>query len=364
MFGHQTIRSFGARLGMQTGLIVAILVGLSFTVGVPEAECKLIQKEDQPPVKLVKKLADSPELISFDYLKVALGQPDRVSILPSGTTRQAQWFEPGTNRLRYRFEQEFGPLVPTGSVQNKFDAFLKEPEKIDMLGLSTRPKSKDASSTTHFNERGHPALVHKMSPYMTLEACHPKGDRMVNEINLSYLGPALPPVSAKEIDEALQLRITEAAKVAALGHNAQAVFLLSAYLVERPNDGDARMKLAQAYRGCGCLNQAIDQYRILATTAPSDSRFREAALQELEVMKSGSAASKHGGAASSKVRRTKSGTLSKKARTPGNASGTPAQTAHSNNPDDDPFKTDGLDWKSAPRSRSLAATERAVEPGF
>jgi hypothetical protein len=344
--GHIT-SPVGARFEAPTNFLLLVILAAILSASPPAAESKL-NDSDERSINLVTKLAYAPNLIAYDYLKNALGTPSRVSILPGGIARQAEWFDLGTNHTRYRYQQEFGPLVPVGCLRNHFELFLHEGADLDAKGLAKRLNS---SCTTHFDQSANPTGFCKLSPNMTLEAHQFGSDRSINEICLDYVGPALAPPSQSEIVEALQVRRAEAFALHRQGYRVKAAPLLSSYLKDFPNDAEAHLKLAESYKAGGCLNQAINQYSLVYALSESNSPMRLAAERGLQALKVGF-----------------SSPANKPTTNP--ADHTPAQPAKAPRPalqndlDRDPFSLELVESKIGPRPKSIASSAKVLDAGF
>jgi hypothetical protein len=338
--------SVGARFGAPTKILVSLIAGAILAVCPLLAESKP-SDGDERSIKLITKLAHTPHLISYDYLKCALGAPSRVSCLPGGIARQAEWFDMGTNHLRYRYQQEFGPLIASGSVRNHFEFFLNRGTSLTTKGLARRLNS---SCTTQYDQHANPTGFYKVSPNMTLEAHELGSDRTIGEISLDYVGPGLPAPSASEYTDALQVRRDEAFAQFGKGYRSKAAPLLSSYLKDFPSDPEAHLKLAEAYKAGGCINQAINQYSLVYALSETDPHMRQEAERGLQALKLGPIRQANVAQAS-----PPSGNQLKSRRTPADLQ---------NNPDYDPFKIELVDWKVTPRSKSIASSARALDVGF
>jgi len=239
-----------------------------------------LSDSDERSLNLVALLAAQPNLLSYEYLVAALGMPTRVSVLPGGLARQAEWFEYGTNHLRYRYQQEFGILVLNGEVRNRFELILMEGTRIDWHDLCKRL---DSACQTHFNQRGLRTHEIKVSPNVTLEACQPDNYRALSEIEIAYVGRnLLAPPPLAEILSAGLIRRQDAFDQQARGCHARAAPLLCSYLHDFPDDAEAHVRLGDSYKACGCLHEAINQYRLAYVLAQSNPTIRDQAAQALE----------------------------------------------------------------------------------
>jgi tetratricopeptide (TPR) repeat protein len=346
MYRDRITSPVGARFRALTNCLLLITVWANL-VAHPLAAQGQLTDSDERSLKLVAKLAAAPNLIAYDYLVSVLGLPNRVSVLPGGLARQAEWYELGTNQLRYRFQQEFGLLVQGGDVRNHFELIFHDGVRIDLHELAKRL---DSSCMTHFNDRGYLTGVYKVTPNTTLEACQPNNYRALSEISISYVGTNLPPPRQTEILQALQVRRAEAFEQHVNGYHAKAAPLLSAYLRDFPNDAEAHLKLADSYKACGCLNQAINQYSLAYALSDTDSQIRRAAAQELKALNVCPFTPLDQNACA-----TIDPALAKPARPRSTAVGADR---------DDPFNVEMIDSKISPRPKSIAASARPIDAGF
>ncbi len=253
--------------------IVVVIMMITLPAMSKSAEC------DERLLTFVQKLANSPNLLSYPYLVNALGSPSKVTVLPSGTARQAQWFELNGCALRYCFEQEFGPLIKAGDVQNKLDVYLSTNDGISCRELSAH-FGKPAFSA--FDGRYEETLTFRMAPYTILEVRRLNCARFFAELTLTYCGPVKPAPSEEDCLSALTSRRAKALAQYETCSDARAASLLSAYLQDAPGDAEAHLKLGEAYKNSGCLNEAIRQFRLAYTLPSGDEQIHKTALERLK----------------------------------------------------------------------------------
>jgi len=256
--------------------MLGIFTVLLFVGAVP---CQARRKDnDERSLNFLLLLAKQPHLLVYQYLVAALGAPTRVSVLPGGLARQAEWFDYGSNHLRYRYQQEFGALVLNAEVRNHFELILPEGTKIDLADLAKRI---DSNCQTHFDERGFSCGQFRVSPNVILQVYQPDNYRALSEIDVSYVGNNLPQPQLPEILKAAETRRREAFEQQSQGSHAKAAPLLCSYLHDFPNDAEAHLRLGDSYKACGLLNEAINQYRLTYVLAQSDLTVRDSAFKAL-----------------------------------------------------------------------------------
>jgi len=233
---------------------------------------------NEPLLNLLRKLANSPHLLSYPYLVSALGRPSRVTVLPSGTARQAEWFVLSSYVLRYRLEQEIGPLIKAGEVQNKFEVYLNSDDGVHYSDLVVHFGKPTRSA---FDSRYAEKLTFNMAPYTILEARRLPCTPLFAELTLTYRGPVKPAPTEQDCLSALRLRREVAFSEDDTHSNVRAATLLSAYLQDAPGDAEAHLKLGEVYKRTGCLNEAIEQFRLAYRLPWSDEKISKTALDWL-----------------------------------------------------------------------------------
>jgi hypothetical protein len=233
---------------------------------------------NEPLLTLVQKLANSPQLLSYPYLASALGRPGKVTVLPTGTARQAQWFALSSYVLRYSLEQEIGPLIKAGEVENKFEVYLTSDDGIhysDLVGHFGTP------IRSAFDNRYDEKLKFTVAPYTILEARRLSCAPLFGELTLTYRGPVKPRPTEEDCLSALRLRREVAFAEEVTYSNVRVATLLSAYLQDAPADAEAHLKLGEIYKRTGCLNEAIEQFKLAYTLPWSDEKISKTALDRL-----------------------------------------------------------------------------------
>jgi hypothetical protein len=234
---------------------------------------------------LIQQVAYHPELMSLDYLYFYIGRPDNEKTQLS-RNKHYIWYE-GGREPRYELEQQ--EIAPGKVIESKMTFHLPAETKLtfDQLDAIFGPMSR-----RFFDYSGHPAKLFSFAPNTYLAfSSHPNSLRL-SKARIIYRGGVLPPPGDKEMQ--LGKTLMQAKALAAMPKDDdkgpvtdEAVHLLRANALSRPQDPDAHYKLARALiRRCD-LHHGIAEYKIALSLSGTSPEVREKtliALRDLRVL--------------------------------------------------------------------------------
>ena len=234
---------------------------------------------------LIQQVAYHPELMSLDYLFFYIGRPDNEKTQLS-RKKHYVWYE-GGREPRYELEQH--EIAPGKVIESKMTFHIPDQTKLtfDQLDKLFGPMSR-----RFFDYSGHPAKLFSFAPNTYLAfSSHPNSLRL-SKARIIYRGGVLPPPGLKEMQ--LGQAVMQARALAATPKDDdkgpvtdEAVHLLRAHALSKPQDADAHYNLARALiRRCD-LHNGIAEYKIALSLSAASPEVREKtliALRDLRVL--------------------------------------------------------------------------------
>jgi hypothetical protein len=300
-------------LGMSLFLAVSSLASVpAFAMwGVSTPYRKQSQKEkealkkpsDKPNFELVEQIAHQPELMNLRYLQYVIGPPEKT---PNqiGYVKRYYWRDPDPNADSIKFELVQTESAPGRICQSVLIARMENLDDVDLKKLESRygsEPSKNASQISKddpnqppqkgylstkkfFDQQSCPNLQYVFVPNTYVDFKQPQDTFHITQATITYKGECLPPLSAVSL-----LQAQQAYRTLALDHHKnerwrQAVPALRNHVAEHPEDAEARIALAEAYRGNCNVNEAIEQYRI-AMGETNDPQVAQQCLKGLQEMR-------------------------------------------------------------------------------
>ncbi|MBI4533957.1 MAG: tetratricopeptide repeat protein, partial [Candidatus Melainabacteria bacterium] len=126
------------------------------------------------------------------------------------------------------------------------------------------------TASQHFYDYGsRAAQLYSFHPNTYLSFTTPPNSLRVQEIKVSYRGPALAAPSNQDLEQAQSYLMNKAGHLASTSNWNAAIQLLVMRLKEHPDDGEAHYQLAQAYAKQGQIDEAILEYKACLATITS-----------------------------------------------------------------------------------------------
>jgi hypothetical protein len=347
-FGSRFSRKFGC---VATASAVCLLLqgfGLSGD-GALAAWAKTVPL-DADAMKLVDMLSHHPELMNVDYLRYNLGYPVKTTVGLGSKTYYWHSFLAGKSNVvphseltqtldskgrvvkaTYRtdlpesdvklpdvYKKEMGEAQQAANAananQNGQASGLASPQSATTptgqamgaapgaAGLGAAPPAAGLAPGTDwaswgqggqrlckqfYDQNCHPALQFSFIPNTTITYKQEQNRFYVNEVEVNYSGPPLPPPLPEHMQANVDDRRARALAHSANGSHQLAMPLLKEHLKEQPNDAEAHYALAVAFQKQSHINEAILEYHAAMACAGTNSDITQkctTGLQELHVL--------------------------------------------------------------------------------
>ncbi|HEY9777404.1 MAG TPA: tetratricopeptide repeat protein [Planktothrix sp.] len=254
---------------------------LGFSSGLTDLQKKALQAlkkpSDEPTLELVEQIAHQPELMNFRYLQYVIGPPSNEGN-QIGAIKHYYWDDPNQQGL-VKYELEQRESSPGQIFDSKFKALMPNLDKVDLPSLET--KYGIGGSKKYFDQQANPNLQYSFAPDTKVTFKQPQDLFHVSEATVAYSGDSLPPLSAVSLSQAQQIRRTKALDSHKNEEWKKAIPALRNHVLENPDDAEARIALAEAYKNNSQLNEAIDQYRA-ALAHTQDPQVAQQCIQGLQ----------------------------------------------------------------------------------
>jgi hypothetical protein len=138
-----------------------------------------------------------------------------------------------------------------------------------------------------YDQNCHPALQFSFIPNTLVTYKQEQNRFYVNEVEVSYSGPPLPPPLPEHMQANVDDRRAKALAHSAKGSHQLAMPLLKEHLKEQPNDAEAHYALAVAFQKQSHINEAILEYHAAMACAGTNTDITQkctTGLQELHVL--------------------------------------------------------------------------------
>ena len=209
---------------------------------------------DPSVLEMVHRLAANPELINLTYLQYLIGLPENGQNQAALLRRNYTWYEEPGRVAVYHLDQ-VGPQpgVTTSSTFtiNVPASNIKVKDVEQVFGMA---------HTRVYDHQAHPNQIYRYSPTTSLVFVEPRNSFRVTSIKILYNGPPLGSPSQEDLEKAFNFRKSQAYLAGQNGDWQQAIPWLRADVAKNPQDADAHLKLAYAYRQHLMINESIQEY--------------------------------------------------------------------------------------------------------
>jgi hypothetical protein len=245
-------------------------------------------KNKQPPPdqidtaeteELVNKLSHQPELICIRYLHYFLGRPEDSPINRFNPSKHYIWYRPNHSGVKYELVQEEpqpGNVLESTLVFNTDDLDLDLQKVESKFGKAPRK---------YFDQMSSPTEEYSFAPNTVISFTQKPNAFQIGRIAINYKGDPLPPPGPEDIARAQLQRKGLAMDHIMHGRYREGIPVLSEHLGESPDDIEAHLALAQAFKGNCQINEAIAQYRYTLANSGNNPTVRAACIKDLQDMK-------------------------------------------------------------------------------
>jgi tetratricopeptide (TPR) repeat protein len=196
--------------------------------------------------------------------------------------RVYNWCEPVNHYLLAKLQKQTNP--EDGLSDSKLTFYVPGDSRIPMNSPAVQSVFGQVLGQ-HYDQNLNQASTYSLSENTTITALVPPNGFTVNQLEVEYKGPELPPLSQDEVNASIDERRARALDHHQNGRHDQALPLLVRHLQVRPTDAEAHLKLAESYRARCCLNQAIEEYRLALQYGADDEDLRKHCLEGLQSLK-------------------------------------------------------------------------------
>lgn len=276
---------------------VAVGLGLSLGLAHEEAQAKFklpgcfggncapaptAQKDgfDAEAQNLIWKLSHQPELMNIEYLKYYIGRPHNEQHASQTLNPHYVWYD-RDEKVKYELEQTQN--VPGQVVHSQMTVHL------DGMGLTFEQLGKlyGAPVKRFYDYHAQPAEVYSFVPTTYLAFASPANTFKCNEAKIVYSGSPLPLPSPEDMAQGEAAMVARGALLAKNGEHLtsrESLPVLEARAKTRPDDAEAHLHLAEAYKSQSQLTGAIGEYKVALALSGGNQEVRDKALSALRQM--------------------------------------------------------------------------------
>ncbi|MBX9668588.1 MAG: hypothetical protein K2X93_13265 [Candidatus Obscuribacterales bacterium] len=276
-----------------TGLALAVLASLSSSLYTPitsddSAGPQAAYARSRPPalpsdtVNLIYQLSQQPELMNLSYLRYVVGAPENERSQLALKAKNYYWYQEPKRTLLYQLHQD-GPQ--SGSVTKSVFTI-----NVPNSQLTTKEMERIFGQQHQkvFDHQSHPNDVYTFGPNTYVAFTQPHDTFRVNQIQVGYQGPPLPPPPQQAVYSAYNLGRNKAIEQAMKSGNwSETITWLHRDASMRPGDPMVHIQLGTAYRSGLMLNEAIAEYSHAARLGAGDPEVEKicrAALVDMKVL--------------------------------------------------------------------------------
>lgn len=264
-----------------------IVAALTLAIGAVSNSSAVAKSSNAQPDKidtaeaeeLVNKLAHQPELLCIRYLHYFFGRPEDSPANRFNTTKHYVWYRPNRRGVKYELVQEEAqPGIVTEST------LLFHTDDLD-LDLQKVESKFGKSPRKYFDQSSAPTEEYSFAPNTVISFTQKPNTFQVNRIAINYKGDPLPPPSLEDMGRAQMQRKGLAMDHLNHGRFREGIGCLSEHLGENPEDIEAHLALAQAFRANCQINEAIAQYRYTLANSGNNPDVQSQCIKDLQEMK-------------------------------------------------------------------------------
>jgi hypothetical protein len=229
--------------------------------------------------EMVNKLAHQPELICIRYLHYFLGRPEDSPINRFNPTKHYVWYRPNRRGLKYELVQE---EAQPGHITESTLVFHTDDLDLDLEKVESKFGK---SQRKYFDQTSAPTEEYSFAPNTVMSFTQKPNTFQIGRIAINYKGDPLPPPSLEDIARAQLQPKGLGMDHIAHGRYREGIGVLSEHLGENPDDIEAHLALAQAFKSNCQINEAIAQYRYTLANSGNNPNVRNQCVKDLQDMK-------------------------------------------------------------------------------
>jgi hypothetical protein len=258
---------------------ISLSIGLSDCVLGKNANPKVERIDTAETEEMVNKLSHQPELICIRYLHYFLGRPEDSPANRFNPTKHYLWYRPNHSGVKYELVQE---EVQPGLVTESTLVFNTDDLDLDLQKVESKFGK---APRKYFDQASSPTLEYSFAPNTVISFNQRANTFQVGRIAINYKGDPLPPPSLEDMSRAQLQRKGLAMDHINHGRYRQGIAVLSEHLGESPDDVEAHLARAQAFKANCQINEAIAQYRYTLANSGNNPTVQSQCIKDLQDMK-------------------------------------------------------------------------------
>lgn len=228
---------------------------------------------------LVNRLGHQPELICIRYLHYFLGRPEDAPANRFNPTKHYVWYRPNRRGIKYELVQE---EAQPGRVTESTLVLHTDDLDLDLTKVESRFGK---APRKYFDQTTAPTEEYSFAPNTITSFTQKHNTFQISRIAINYKGDPLPPPSMEDMARASLQRKGLGVDHLTHGRYRESIGVLSEHLGENPEDVEAHLALAQAFKANCQINEAIAQYRYTLANSGNFPQVREQCVKDLQDMK-------------------------------------------------------------------------------
>lgn len=235
---------------------------------------------DAEAQNLIYKLSHQPELMNIEYLKYYIGRPHNEQHASQSLNPQYIWYD---RDEKVKYELDLTQSLPGQVTHAQMTVHL------DGMGLTFEQLGSIYGKPVKrfYDYRAQPAEVYSFVPTTYLAFSSPVNTFKCNEGKIVYSGPPLPQPGPEDMAQAEAAMVARGALMAKNNEHLvsrESIPVLEARAKTRPEDPEAHLHLAEAYKAHSDLVGAIGEYKVALALSGGNQDARDKALSALRQM--------------------------------------------------------------------------------
>jgi hypothetical protein len=258
---------------------ICLSIGLVDSAAAKNSNSKVERIDTAETEEMVNKLSHQPELLCIRYLHYFLGRPEDSPANRFNPTKHYLWYRPNRRGVKYELVQE---EAQPGRVTESTLVFNTDDLDLDLQKVESKfgkaPKK-------YFDQASSPTEEYSFAPNTVISFTQKPNTFQVGRIAINYKGDPLPPPGLEDMARAQLQRKGLGMDHIAHGRYREGIGVLSEHLGECPEDVEAHLALAQAFKANCQINEAIAQYRYTLANSGNNPAVQSQCIKDLQEMK-------------------------------------------------------------------------------